>query len=151
MRLVKRNPRTVNPFFNSLFADDFFTPFFAKSTKPAKAVNHNQLPAINIKEEEGNYTVEVAAPGLSKEDFKIEVENDILSISAESKTAEEKAEKGYTYKEFGFSQFKRSFNLDKESMNLENISANYKDGILSLQIPKLEKAPKEAKTLIDIN
>lgn len=148
MKLVKRNPRTVNPFFNSLFADDFFTPFFAK---PAKAVNHSKLPAINIKEEDGNYTVEVAAPGMSKEDFKIEVEKDILSISAESKVSEEKTEKGYTYKEFGYSQFKRSFSLDKETMNLESISANYKDGILSLHIPKLEKAPKEQKTLIDIN
>ncbi|MCP4442835.1 MAG: Hsp20/alpha crystallin family protein [Aureispira sp.] len=148
MKLVKRNSRTANPFFNNFFADDFFTPFFSKPLKTSRA---SQLPAINIKEEEGDYTVEVAAPGMSKEDFKIEIDNDILTISTEKETSKEEKKGNYTYKEFGYSSFKRSFSLDKESMNLDKVSASYKDGILSLHIPKQVEAPKEKKTLIDIN
>lgn len=93
-------------------------------------------PAANIAENEVNFTIEIAAPGLQKEDFKIEVKNSKLTVSAESKTQEEG--KKYSRKEFAYGSFKRNFTLP-ETVDSENISAKYADGILYVVIPKLEK------------
>ena len=135
-----------NPFFPTAWNDLFESNYLTPQSAHQKGLS---VPAVNIKETEGNYIVEMASPGMKKEDFKINLEEDILSISAEIKAeAEEKGEK-FTRKEFSFSSFKRDFTLP-ETADKENITANYFDGILNITIAKKEEAkPKPAK-LIEI-
>ncbi len=105
------------------------------------------LPAVNVQENETSYDLEVAAPGMKKEDFKIEVENGVLLISAETKTETEDTTDNYTRKEFDFRSFKRSFWLP-ENIDLDNIKANYKEGILEVSIPKTRvEEEKKGKTI----
>ena len=123
---------------NDLFENVVSTP------DPKRAT----VPAVNIVETDENYRLEVAAPGLKKEDFKVSLENDILTISTEKKSeAVEKNEK-YTRKEFSYSSFLRSFTLP-EIVNTESINATYEHGIMTLVLPKKEeakpKAPREIK------
>lgn len=108
-----------------------------------------RVPAVNVKEADDNFEIQLAAPGMEKENFKINVENNILSISAETKSGnEEKDENGkYTKREFSFNSFKRSFSLP-ESDDDEDIKANYENGILKLSIPKKEEArPKPPRRI----
>ena len=99
------------------------------------------LPAVNVKENADNFTIELAAPGLKKEDFKIKLDHDLLTISREhEEKTEETNEKGnYTRREFRYSAFSRSFRLP-ESVNGEKIDATYTDGVLHLTLPKREEA-----------
>lgn len=100
------------------------------------------FPAVNIKETNKDFGLEFAAPGFKKEDFKVGVENGILSISAEKKEEKNEENKKFTRKEFSYNSFSRSFTLP-ENVNTENIDAKYENGILNLSIPKKE----ETKTL----
>lgn len=101
-------------------------------------------PAVNIMEGKENFKIELAAPGLAKEDFKIKVEDAVLSITCEKQEKEEVEKKelkeyNYTQKEFSYRSFSRSFTLP-ETVNTEKIGAEYKDGILMLNLPKKEEA-----------
>lgn len=140
--LVKSNGNARNIFFPELpvMFDDFFTKEFFKSG--LLSPNAGALPAVNVKENTGSYVVEVAVPGMDKNDFKIELKENTLKISAKKeKTEEDKADDGrYVRREFGFQSFTRSFTLPENMVDSENISASYKDGILSIGIPKKEKA-----------
>jgi len=105
------------------------------------------FPAVNVRETENNFEVEVSAPGRSKKDFKISAENGVLTISSEQKEEKEQKEKGYTRKEFSFSSFSRSFSLP-ENANQDDIKANYADGILKLEVAKkLISQPKTKKAI----
>jgi len=106
------------------------------------------LPSINIKENEEAFIVDVAAPGFDKDDFNIELNHDVLTISSEIKEESESKEgEKFTRKEFSYKSFKRSFTLP-ELVEDENISATYKNGILSINIPKKEEAkPKPIKQI----
>ena len=99
------------------------------------------LPPANIHETETNFQLELAAPGLNKSDFKIEIENNYLTISCEKKKESEQADKKYSRKEFSYEQFKRSYKLP-ESVDQENITGNYENGILKLTMVK--KTPSSA-------
>lgn len=115
------------------------------------------MPAVNIAEDEKSWNIEVSAAGFKKEDFKIRLENDMLTISAEhkeEKTGDEKSgsekaakEKNYSRREFRYGSFSRSFRLPKEKVNEEGINATYENGILNLTIPKKEVAVKEMKEI----
>ncbi len=94
-------------------------------------------PAVNIKETDTNFHLEVAAPGLTKEDFKLAVENNILTISAEKQKSEEDQTDNYTRKEFQYASFKRSFQLP-EHIQDEKILATYNNGVLTIDLPKNE-------------
>jgi HSP20 family protein len=112
--------------------------------------NGNTLPSVNIKEGNDSFTVEVAAPGLKKDDFKIELHQDLLTISSENKVENEKEEDYYACREFCYESFSRSFTLPT-SADGEKISAKYEDGILRVIIPKkAEVLAKQQKKLIDI-
>jgi len=129
------------------FFDDFFTKDLF-GDNPVKSV-FKSTPAVNIIEHDNAYAIELAAPGLNKEDFKLEVENDLLTISFEKK--EEKEENGkYTRREFHYASFKRSFNLPEGTVNSDEIEARYENGLLKLSIPKLEEVAAKAKRTIDI-
>lgn len=138
MNLVKRNPR-------NFFMDEFFKDW-AGGTQMA----HRAVPAVNIKETDAAYAVELAAPGLKKEDFAIEVDNGVLAISytAAEKTKQEDGK--YTRREFVSTSFKRAFTLP-ETVNEEEIKAVYENGILTLTLPKKEEAQPKAKRLVAIS
>ena len=108
------------------------------------------LPKVNIKENADSFMVEMAVPGLKKSDFNIDIDNQILSITTETKEENEHNEENYTRREFGYSSFKRTFNLP-ESVNDEKINANYKDGILSILLPKKEEAKQKPARTIKIS
>ena len=97
------------------------------------------MPAVNIHESENEFAVELAAPGMKKSDFKIEVENGVLTVSAEKESEMNEEKNNYTRKEFSYSSFKRSFTMP-DSVNTEQISATYQDGVLTLGLPKKEES-----------
>lgn len=109
------------------------------------------VPAINIKETETRFELELAAPGLKKDQFHIEVEQNLLTIASERKEEnEEKNSEGtYSRREFSYSSFKRSFTLP-ETVDSERIEAQYENGVLHVAIPKKEEALPKPKRLIEI-
>jgi HSP20 family protein len=143
MALVKfRNKDMFPSIFNDFFDRDLFdmtNTSFMNST----------LPAVNIKESKEDYQVEVAAPGMNKDDFKIELENNFLVISSEKEDKKEEEGKEFTRREFSYQSFKRSFSLPK-TIEDSKIKANYKDGVLKITLPKKEEAKEKPKKLITI-
>lgn len=132
MTLVKFNNRTRNtaPYFNNVF-DSLFSEAINKN------LTVNKVPGVNILETETEYKIEIAAPGLTKEDFQINLKKDTLSVWAEKKTSETEEKKDYTRREFDYFSFARSFVLP-ESVNADNITAEYVNGILNIVIGKDE-------------
>ncbi|MHA7943896.1 Hsp20/alpha crystallin family protein [Formosa sp. 3Alg 14/1] len=108
------------------------------------------LPQVNIKETPDAFVVDMAVPGLKKSDFHIDIDNQLLSISTEVKEENEHKEDNYTRREFGYSSFKRTFTLP-ESVNDEKINATYKEGILSVHLPKKEEAKQKPARSITIS
>lgn len=104
------------------------------------------LPAVNVKENDGHFEIEVAAPGYKKDDFKIEVSEGVLSISAETEDEKSETTDKYTRKEFTASSFCRSFSLP-ENVNDEKVNAKYEDGLLRLKLAKSEKPAPKKKTI----
>ena len=109
----------------------------------------NTLPSVNVKENNQNFDIELAVPGMKKDDFKINLDRNILNISSEAKTEnEQKDENGkYTRREFNYSSFSRSFTLPSQMVDAEKIEANYTDGILKIMIPKKVKEEATVKTI----
>ncbi len=132
MSLVKRKNSIWFPsVFDELMKPDWFGGTFNE-------VRAN-IPAVNIKEDDASFSLELAAPGISKEDFKIDLDNDVLTISSEKKSENEEANKGYTRKEFSYHSFKRSFTIP-ESVDPNAIGASYENGVLTVALPKKEEA-----------
>ena len=145
MSLVRYNPfatKSVSNFFDDVFnrgITDFFGSDFSTN-----------MPSVNVVETEKNYRVEVAAPGLEKEDFEVSVDNGFLNISAKKEHQDEVKEGDkYMRREFNFSSFTRSFQLP-ETVNAEDIAANYENGVLKITLPKKEEAKIEAAKVIEI-
>lgn len=113
--------------------------------------SNSTLPAVNIRETEDSYFLEMAAPGMKKEDFTIELDNDQLTIRSEMKEEAEENNKKYTRKEFSYESFQRIFNLNKQVVNQAEIKAEYTDGILTLTLPKREEAKEQPSRLIEIS
>ncbi len=141
--LVKTNNGYV-PEVPSIFDDlSLLRNLFQQGVvKPA-----NTQPSVNVKESDVAYELEIAAPGISKEDFKIELEGQLLSVSAQKESKREEKEDVYTRKEFNYYNFKRSFNLPEHTIQPDKITANYKDGILHLILPKIEGSGKVSKVI----
>ena len=124
-------PNLVEEFFNG----DLFPRFF-------DAENRQSLPAVNIIESKDDYRIEVAAPGLNKEDFKVNLENNVLTVSSEKEENQESNEKKVMRREFSYYSFSRSFTLP-QTINSDKIMASHKDGILTITIPKKEEAKEK--------
>ena len=105
------------------------------------------LPAVNIIEKDDKFLIEMAAPGLRKEDFKINIENGILQIDSESQKEVEEEKDNYTRKEFNYSSYSRSFTLP-ENASEENIAASYENGVLKLKLQKLKSETSHKKKQI---
>jgi HSP20 family protein len=134
-QLVKFNTSpSITSMFENLWGNDLFDQELMKKAK---------LPAVNVRENDKDYEIQVAAPGMKKEDFRISVENRILTISAEEKEEKEVKEDKYTRREFVASSFTRSFSLP-ENVDENKIEAHYEDGILRVTVPKVQaKTPQK--------
>ena len=129
-------PNLINEFFN----DDFF--------KGGRLMENSFVPSANVKENLKAFVIELSAPGFNKKDINIEVDDKMLKIYSEIKNEVENKDESIIKREFHYNSLERSFQLP-ENVNAEKIKANYNDGILSIEIPKMEKEQKK-KRLIDI-
>jgi HSP20 family protein len=149
MTLVKRNGSLLNPL--PMFFDDFFNRDVFNWNNSNFSETNTTIPAVNIKETLENYEVELAAPGMTKKDFKIELNGNSLTISSEkSHQYEENKSEKYFRKEFSYQSFQRTFTLQKEVVDIEKIEAKYENGLLHLLIPKKEEVKQKSTRLIEI-
>lgn len=150
MSIVKRNTNWFND-MPGLFSDRFSNDIFNWGLSNFSNTNTN-IPAVNIKETGDAFEVEMAAPGMSKADFKVELDNNLLTISSEKKTQnEEKNGNQYTRREFSYQSFQRSFQLPKEVVDADKIQARYNNGLLQLTIPKKEEVKQRPPKMIQIS
>ncbi len=108
------------------------------------------MPAVNIREDEKKFVLELAVPGMDKKDLKIDVNEDVLTISSEAKHESEDEKDGYKRKEFSYTSFCRSFQLP-ENIEKDKIEAGYKDGILSVTLPKFTEEKNRISKTINIS
>ena len=134
--------RTFSPFFMPSIFDDDFLPTFSSRT--------SSMPAVNVREDDKNYVLELAVPGIDKKDLKIDINDDVITISSETKNESEENTDGYKRKEFNYSSFYRSFYIP-ENVNRDSIGANYKDGILSVHLPKMEEEKNKITRQVTIS
>ena len=136
---IKRRSYVPN-YRNHFYNNDLFSTLFSDGA------DYN-VPAVNIKENEKSFEIEIAAPGLNKEDIVIKLEKDVLTISSEKENKEEKKDEVFTRKEFSFNSFSRSFSIP-EVVDSEKIKATHKNGILNVLLPKMEeKVANKSKTI----
>lgn len=145
MSIVKRE--NYLPTWSNFFSDILNRDWFDYNTQNYSLTN-TTIPSVNIKETQDEFEVEMAAPGMAKDDFKIELNNNVLSISSEKESESETKEgKNITRREFSYQSFSRSFTLPS-IVETDGISAKYENGILQVKIPKKEEAkPKPLKQI----
>ncbi len=141
--LAKRSenyfPSIFDRFFNSDLMDWNLSNFSSTNTS---------LPAVNVKETENEFIIDVAAPGMEKKDFKVNFQNNILTVSSEKKDEREEKNGKYSRKEFSYQSFQRSFTVAENSIDSEKINAKYNDGILHITLPKREEVkPKPLREI----
>ena len=141
--LVKTNNRF--PAYRNVF-DDLFNDWSVSNFSETDTT----LPATNIKENESGFLVEMAAPGMEKKDFVINLKDDLLTISSEKKIENEENNDHYTRKEYSYQSFSRSFSLPKNVVDSDKINATYKNGELRISIPKREEAKQKPEKLIEV-
>lgn len=146
MTIVKRDPYW--PSFPSLI-DNLLSRDMMDWSSSNYSTTNTTLPAVNIRENENDFLIEVAAPGMSKKDFKISLEDNVMTISSERNTEEKQDEDDYKRREFSYQSFQRSFSIDEKLVDGEKISARYAEGILFITLPKRDemkpKPPREIK------
>jgi HSP20 family protein len=128
--------------------DDFFKPW--NQFFDDRWVSINQLPSVNIKETDDEYEIKMAAPGLEKNDFKIDVNGTMITISAEKDEKKEEKEEDYTRKEYSYTSFSRSFSLP-DNIDASKIDASYVHGELKLLLPKKEETKKSTHKTIAVH
>ncbi len=141
--LAKRSenvfPSIFDRFFNSDLMDWNMSNFSSTNTS---------LPAVNVKETDNEFVIEVAAPGMSKNDFKVNFHNNVLTISSERKNEKEDKKEHYNRREFSYQSFQRSFTVADNSVDSDKINAKYNDGILHITLPKREEVkPKPLREI----
>lgn len=136
--------RAYSPFYrDDFFRNDIISSLFSDGADYS-------VPAVNIKETEGHFEIEVAAPGLGKEDFKINLEKNILTVKSEKEVKKDEKSETYTRKEFGYNSFCRSFSVP-ETVDVEKIKASHNNGILVIELPKSEKLINKLKREITVS
>ena len=153
MSLVKFRRRP----FGTLMSQDFFDmdDFFDKRNWVQNMLpdafwnGKSSEPALNIKENDDNFEIELAAPGFGKKDFEVTTENGCLNIKAKKSTSDEEKQENYTRREFSYTAFERSLQLP-ESIKDEEIKAKYNDGILSFKLSKKERTKKLPPKKVEI-
>jgi HSP20 family protein len=134
----------INRNYVPAYWDDFFNDSFFRNVNPYTC--NSTSPAVNVAEEDNAFRIEVAVPGLTREDIRIDLENDVLTIASEEKKSKEEKNHRSVRREFNDNTFKRSFQLP-ETIDLDNIKAKHESGILTIELPKkdevVQKAPKQ--------
>lgn len=140
MKTLVRQNATLFPSLPSLL-EDFFSRDWADSTLANRTYSAT-LPAVNVRETNEDYIIEVAAPGMKRNEFKVELDNNVLTISSqrEEKHEEHDESRNYTRREFNYQSFQRSFTLPENKVEGEKIAARYVDGILHITVPKKDDA-----------
>jgi HSP20 family protein len=138
-----RRRNTLPNFVDEFFGDDLFNRFFSENENVT-------VPSVNIKEGKEDFSIDVAAPGFDKKDFKVDLNNNILEISSEKEIKEESKDEKVMRREFRYSSFKRTFTLP-DTADTDKIKASYKDGILSINIPKKDEAKVKPVKQISIS
>ena len=140
MKTLVRQNATLFPSLPSLL-EDFFNRDWADSTLANRNYSAT-LPAVNVRETNEDFLIEVAAPGMKRDEFKVELDNNVLTISSEheEKHEEQDETRNYTRREFNYQSFQRSFTLPENKVEGEKISARYTDGILHITVPKKDDA-----------
>jgi HSP20 family protein len=143
MTLIRTSNRLYPSVFNHLFNREL-----VDWNNAGFSSEDSTLPAVNILEDENRIQIEVAAPGMKKEDFKIDLEHNRLTVSAEISSEDTESGEKYSRKEFSYRSFRRLFNIPVETIDGEQIQAAYKDGILVVTLPKREELkPKPARAI----
>src|SRR5215213_9139347 len=138
------------PVMNTLF-DDVFTRDLWNWGNNSNSSTNTTIPAVNIRETNENFEVEMAAPGMTKDDFRVELDGNLLTISSEKQNQREEEEgEKYSRREFSYQSFQRSFQLQKDVVDAEKIEAKYENGVLHLLIPKKEEAKQRPPKMIEI-
>jgi len=139
MRTLVRQTGNLFPSLPSLL-EDFFSRDWADST--LANMNHGfTLPAVNVQETNDDFILEVAAPGMKRDDFKVELDNNVLTISSNrEEKQEDQNNENFTRREFSYQYFQRSFSLPENKVEGDKISARYVDGILHITVPKKDEA-----------
>jgi HSP20 family protein len=150
MNLIKRNGSQA-PALHRLFFDDVFGRDFFNWENNNFSTTSTTLPSVNIKESVESYEVEVAAPGMNKNDFKITLEGNQLTISSVKENEQNTSNENYSRREFSYQSFQRSFELPKNVVDEDKIKARYENGLLLLSIPKREEAKPRPPKLIEIS
>jgi HSP20 family protein len=145
MTLVKFQNRPVDKSFNN-FIDDFFATVPSILSNDFVTPNFRSFTPVNVKETENDYVLDVVTPGFQKEDFKINLDNNTLTISAEKKEETENQNEKFIRKEYKQQSFKRSFTID-ENVDAENISAKYVNGVLTLNLAKKQEVKPSVKEI----
>ena len=143
--LARRNE--LFPTMSKLFGD-FFDKELTDWTNSNYSPTNTTLPAVNIKDEEDKFLVEVAVPGMEKKDFNIDLKDNMLTISSEKENEKIMDEDTYTRREYSYQSFNRTFTLPENIVDADKISAKYENGELRITIPKKEEAkPKPPRTI----
>lgn len=137
------------PFFQRFFGDLFDNEFADWANSNYSSTN-TTLPAVNIKETDDDFEVTMAVPGMSKKDFKVNLKDNILTISSEKKEEKEEKDANYTRREYSYQSFSRSFTLPKDVVDDDKITAKYDNGELRLTIPKKEEVKTKKPLQIEI-
>lgn len=139
-----RSRRNTPSLFDDFFGSNFWNDLYEKSGFKA-------TPGVNVYEGKENYEIEVAAPGLEKKDFRIDVKENVLTVSSEKKEQrEEKEGNKVVFSEFNYSSFSRSFQLP-EGVDVNKISACHQNGVLKISLPKREEYKEQAPRMIEIS
>lgn len=147
MTLVRRTSSYLPSFW-----DNFFNRDLMDWTNTNFSSTDTTLPAVNVKEDDDAFLIEVAAPGMKKDDFKVNFENNLLTITSEKKEEKHEEEKGrYSRREFSYQSFQRSFTVPESVVEGEKISAKYCEGILCITLPKKEEVKPKPARQIDIS
>ncbi|GAA4729746.1 Hsp20/alpha crystallin family protein [Flavisolibacter ginsenosidimutans] len=150
MSLTKWNNNRNQPALTNLF-DDFFSRDLWNWGMANNSTTNTTIPAVNIRETAENLEVEMAAPGMKKDDFKIELDGNNLTITSESEKENDMKEgERYTRREFSYQSFQRTFTLPRDVVDVDQINAKYENGVLHLLIPKKEEAKQKPPRTIEI-
>lgn len=145
MTLIRTSDRLYPAFFNNFFGRELMD-----WNNSAFTGADNTLPAVNILEDDDKIRIEVAAPGMKKEDFKINLDQNRLTVSAEVEEEKNETNERFARKEFCYRSFSRQFNVPVETINGDQIQAAYKDGILTLSLPKRDEVKPKPARMIEI-
>ncbi len=148
MKLIKRTPETSTGLDSML--DHFFNDSFLSWPASPLTKRWSNQPAYNIKEEEDNWQIELAAPGMAKDDFKIDLEHDMLTIATTKTESKQEETDNYKIRQFGQISFSKSFRLPENMVVEEDIKATYHDGILYVTLPKREDAKTSVRREITV-